>query len=68
MSPSLKGEGTHTSVYQSASSKVLLEPDAPLLNSTVSHLDRIEVLTPRRDTTSPLPPTPAPEFITQVEE
>ena len=51
MSPSLKGEGTHTSVYQSASSGVLLEPDAPLLNSAVSHLNRIEVLTPRRHIT-----------------
>lgn len=48
MSPSLKGEGTHTSAYQCASSEVLLEPDAPLLNSTVSHFDRLEVLTPRR--------------------
>lgn len=48
MSPSLKGEGTHTSVYQSASSGVLFEPDAPPLNSTFSHLNRVEALTPRR--------------------
>jgi len=35
-----QGEGTHTIAYQFAPPGVLLEPDAPLLNFTFSHLGR----------------------------